>query len=256
MNAPNVTSSWKPDDYAENAAFVPALGAPVLALLDPKPGERILDLGCGDGVLTEKIVEVGAEVIGVDASDTMIAAAKKRGLDARVMDGEKLAFDGEFDAVFSNAALHWMLDPAAVAAGVFRALKPGGRFVGEQGGEGNIAVLRSGLRAELTARGYYVPDKDPQWYASPEEFSGIYGAAGFENIEAGIVPRLTELPNGVAAWLTTFRTGFMDHASVPEAEQAEVAAAVEKRLESQLKREDGIFIADYVRLRFSLNKPD
>ncbi len=255
MSAPNATSRWKPDDYAKNASFVPALGAPVLALLNPQPGERILDLGCGDGVLTEKLVEAGAEVVGVDASAEMIDAARARGLDARVIDGEKLDFDREFDAVFSNAALHWMLDPGAVAAGVFRALKPGGRFAGEQGGEGNIATLRKGLRAELTERGYPVPGEDPQWYASPEEFTAIYGLAGFADIDARIIPRPTELPHGVAAWLTTFRAGFMDHAQVPDAEQAEVAIAVERRLEADLRREDGIWVADYVRLRFSMRKP-
>ena len=145
MTSINPFSRWEPDDYAKNAAFVPALGAPVLALLDPKPGERILDLGCGDGVLTVKLVEAGAEVVGVDASDTMIAVAKARGLDVHVVDGQSLDFEAEFDAVFSNAALHWMLDGEAVARGVFRALKPGGRFVGEMGGHGQCRY--SALRA-------------------------------------------------------------------------------------------------------------
>src|SRR6185369_4275006 len=124
----------------------------------------------GDGVLTEKIVAAGARVVGVDASETMIAAARERGLDAHVVDGEKLDFGPEFDAVFSNAALHWMLDAKAVAGGVFRALKPGGRFVGEMGGDGNVATLRKGLREELTARGYPVPAEDPQWYPSVAAF--------------------------------------------------------------------------------------
>ncbi|MBI3759652.1 MAG: methyltransferase domain-containing protein, partial [Deltaproteobacteria bacterium] len=99
---------WKADNHAQHAHFVPTLGAPVLKLLDPKPAERILDLGCGDGVLTEKIVATGATVIGVDAAPDMIAAAVKRGLDAHVVEGGKLPFSSEFDAVFSNAALHWM----------------------------------------------------------------------------------------------------------------------------------------------------
>ncbi|MGH7913937.1 MAG: class I SAM-dependent methyltransferase, partial [Candidatus Binataceae bacterium] len=120
--------SWQADRYAQHAHFVPALGEPVLDLLKPQAGERILDLGCGDGVLTEKITAAGAAVVGVDASADMIAAAQKRGLDARVMDGAKLDFAREFDAAFSNAALHWMRDdPDAVIAGVARALKPGGR---------------------------------------------------------------------------------------------------------------------------------
>ena len=254
MSTPNPASRWEPGDYARNAAFVPALGAPVLALLDPKPGERILDLGCGDGVLTEKIVAAGADVVGVDASDTMVAAAVARGLDARVMDGERLAFDAAFDAAFSNAALHWMLDGKAVAAGLFRALKPGARFVGEMGGHGNVALLRAGLRAELTAQGYPVPDADPQWYPTIEAFTAIYAAAGFTDIDAQLIPRPTPLPTGITGWLHTFRAGFVDTAAVPDAAQAEVAAAVQVRLAPDLQRPDGSWFADYVRLRFTMRK--
>src|SRR5260370_251053 len=127
--------TWKAERYAEHAQFVPALGQPVLDLLNPQGGERILDLGCGDGVLTEKIVATGASVMGVDASADMVAAAQRLGLDARVADGAGLDFSREFDAVFSNAGLHWLeADPDAVIAGVVRALKPGGRFAGEMGG--------------------------------------------------------------------------------------------------------------------------
>jgi SAM-dependent methyltransferase len=256
MTTINPFSRWEPDDYAKNAAFVPALGAPVLALLDPKPGERILDLGCGDGVLTVKLVEAGAEVVGVDASDTMIAVAKARGLDVHVVDGQSLDFEAEFDAVFSNAALHWMLDGEAVARGVFRALKPGGRFVGEMGGQGNVATLRSGLRTELLRRGYKVPEEDPQWYPGITEFSAVYEAAGFAYIDATLIPRPTPLPAGVAGWLKAFRAGFMDHAAVPDSEQDDVAQAVEASLETRLRRDDGTWEADYVRLRFTMRKPD
>src|SRR5208282_6074368 len=105
---PKPQQDWKAERYAKDAHFVPALGQPVLELLAPKPGERILDLGCGDGVLTEKIAASGASVYGVDGSADMIAAARARGIDARVTDGMNLQFNQEFDAVFSNAALHWM----------------------------------------------------------------------------------------------------------------------------------------------------
>lgn len=256
MTHPNATSRWEPDDYAKNAAFVPALGAPVLALLDPQPGERILDLGCGDGVLTDKLIAAGAEVVGVDSSEPMIAAAKARGVDAHVADGQALTFDAEFDAVFSNAALHWMLNGEAVARGVFRALKPGGRFVGEMGGQGNVSTLRSGLRAELLRRGYKVPDEDPQWYPGVAEFSAVYEGAGFVDVAAKLIPRPTPLPAGIAGWLKTFRTGFMDHAAVPDDEQDAVAAAVEASLETKLRKPHGSWEADYVRLRFTMRKPD
>jgi trans-aconitate methyltransferase len=256
MSEVNPSSRWDAASYAANAAFVPALGAPVVALLDPQPGERILDLGCGDGVLTEALVAAGAEVVGIDAGENMIAAARARGLDARIGDGQALQFAGEFDAVFSNAALHWMLDRDAVAAGVFRALRPGGRFVGEMGGDGNVATLRAGIREELTARGYPVPAEDPQWYPSIAEFTDVYAKAGFIDIDARLIPRPTPLPSGVTGWLTTFRAGFMDQAQVPDADQPAVAQAVEDRLAPKLRQPDGSWIADYVRLRFKMRKPD
>jgi SAM-dependent methyltransferase len=251
----NATSRWSPADYAANAGFVPELGRAVVELLAPRAGERILDLGCGDGVLTEKLVAAGAEVIGVDASPEMVIAAKARGIDARVVDGQALSFDGEFDAAFSNAALHWMLDPTAVARGVFRALKPGGRFVGEQGGAGNIARLRGPLREVLIARGYRVPAEDPQWYASPDEFRLVYEAAGFAGVEAWLIDRPTPLPSGAAAWYRTFRAGFLDSAHVPESEIDAVAAEAEERAAPALRQPDGRWIADYVRLRFTMRKP-
>ena len=133
--------SWDPERYARTAGFVPEFGVAVLGLLAPRSGERILDLGCGDGSLTEKIIEAGVSVLGVDASAEQVAAAQARGVDARVVEGQSLDFEGEFDAVFSNAALHWMRPPERVAAGVRRALKPGGRFVGEMGGKGNIEAI-------------------------------------------------------------------------------------------------------------------
>ena len=136
-----MTQRWNPERYAASARFVADLGEPLLALLAPKAGERILDLGCGDGVLTEKIAASGATVVGVDASEAMVIAARKRGLDARVMDGQALTFDREFDAMLSNAAMHWMPKAEAVVKGVRRALKPHGRMVAEFGGKGNVDAV-------------------------------------------------------------------------------------------------------------------
>jgi trans-aconitate methyltransferase len=144
---------WSAARYAAAAHFVPAFGAPAVELLDPKPGERILDLGCGDGVLTAKIAAAGAAVVAVDAAPDMVASAKAKGLDARVCPGQNLAFDREFDAVFSNAALHWMHPSETVIAGVAHALRPGGRFVGEMGGHNNTAAIQVAFRAVLAKRG-------------------------------------------------------------------------------------------------------
>src|SRR5262245_27114909 len=123
--------TWQPSGYAQHAAFVPALGIGVLEKLAPAAGERILDLGCGDGSLTARLIERGARVVGIDASPEMVAAARARGIDAHLMDATALTFEGEFDAVFSNAVLHWIDDQDAVLSGVARALVPGGRFVAE-----------------------------------------------------------------------------------------------------------------------------
>ena len=182
----NVANRWSPTDYAKNAAFVPALGDAVLQLLAPQPGELILDVGCGDGALTERIAAAGARVIGLDSSPEMVEAARARGIDAFVADAESMDVErfGQFDAVFSNAALHWMLDPDAVATGIFKALRDGGRFVGEMGGDGNLATLRLALREILAERSYPMPEQDPAWYASVDDFTRLYCVSGFSEVRA------------------------------------------------------------------------
>ena len=173
------TSRWNAADYARVGRFVADLGEAALDLLDPKLGERILDIGCGDGALTHKIVERGADVVGVDNSPELVAAAQAIGLDVHLMDAADMAFDAEFDAAFSNAALHWMLDKERVANATFRALKSGARYAGEMGGEGNLTNLREALDAELVARGYPPPLESSNWYPSVEEFAAVYETAGF-----------------------------------------------------------------------------
>jgi trans-aconitate methyltransferase len=241
------TSKWDPAEYARVGGFVAELGQAALDLLDPKPGERILDVGCGEGTLTRKIVERGATVLGIDNSPEMIAAARAKGIDAVLLNVADMTFSREFDAAFSNATLHWVLDKEQAARAIFRALKPGGRFAGELGGEGNIARLREALDTELVIRGYVPPTESSNWYPSPEEFAGVYEAAGFDQIDARLIQRPTPLDHGVDEWVTTFRKGWLDRAGVPEEERPEIAAAVADRFGSNT--------ADYVRLRFIMRKP-
>jgi trans-aconitate methyltransferase len=241
---------WDPKTYAANARFVAELGQPVVELLAPRPGERILDLGCGDGALTEKLVALGCAVVGVDASPEQVAAARGRGLDARVMDGQSLAFEAEFDAVFSNAALHWMTEPDRVIAGVARALKPGGRFVGEMGGAGNIARIVEALTAALGGRG--MAPELPWYFPSAEEYRAKLEAGGFAVEEIALFVRPTPLPGDIAGWLETFTGGSL--ARVPEDERAGFIAELREALRPHLQQPDGSWIADYVRLRFAAVK--
>lgn len=236
---------WSPADYQQNASFVPALGASILERLAPQPGERILDLGCGDGVLTSKLVEAGAVVVGVDASPAMIAAAAERGLDARVMDGRALIFDGEFDAVFSNAALHWMPEADEVVRGVARALKPGGRFVAEFGGHANVAAIATAIRAVLTRRA--IPFEWPWFYPTPAEYRAVLERHGLAVEDIRLVPRPTPLPSGMAAWLHTFGGALLRHVSQGDLEA--VTSEIVELLAPALRDQAGNWTADYVRLQ-------
>lgn len=242
--------SWNPAQYAQNARFVADLGMPVLELLAPQPGEHILDLGCGDGALTKKLLDFGCSVVGVDASTAMIDAARALGLDARVMDGEALNFTEEFDAVFSNAALHWMTQPEQVLAGVWRALKLGGRFVGEFGGYGNVATIVEALNTALHARG--IAPVQPWFFPAAEHYQQLLEAAGFELGSIALIPRPTPLPGNVGSWLETFAHAFTNKLAEPE--RAGFIAEVVSALRSALCGEDGVWQADYVRLRFAARK--
>jgi trans-aconitate methyltransferase len=248
----NSRQHWSAQRYAETANFVPELGAPVLELLAPEPGEHILDLGCGDGVLTEKIAAAGATVVAVDAAPDMVAAARARGLDARVVAGQHLVFDGEFDAVFSNAALHWMRPPEAVLAGVYRALKPGGRFVGEMGGHNNTAAIMVGLSAVLGRRGLDARHLSPWWFPSAAAYRAKLEGAGFMVDNIRIVPRPTPLPAGLEAWLDTFTEDFFG--ALPSPDRVPARTEIVDLLRPILMDEEGVWIADYVRLRFRAHR--
>ena len=240
------TSKWNADDYARIGAFVAELGEAALDLLDPQPGELILDIGCGEGTLTQKIIERGATVLGIDNSPEMIAAARAKGVDALLLAAEDMQFFAEFDAAFSNATLHWVLEKEQAARAIFRALKAGGRFAGEMGGEGNLAnfarrSMRSWSSAAMFRRsrrriGMHRRTSSPPFMKPP----------GFEQIDARLIERPTQIGHGVAEWVTTFRRGWLDRAEVPEEERGEIGAAVADRVGSN--------VADYVRLRFIMWK--
>jgi SAM-dependent methyltransferase len=240
---------WRTDTYVGNAGFVADLGAPVVELLAPRAGELILDLGCGDGRLTERIAATGARVIGADAAPDLLRAARGRDLAVVMADGHALPFSAKFDAVFSNAALHWMTRHEKVIAGVRAALKPGGRFVGEMGGFGNVAAILTALLAVLERRGVDARAHIPWFFPSAEQYHGLLERGGFAVRDIALIPRPTPLPTGMRGWLATFCDPLVG-ALAPEARTAAVDDAI-RLLEPSLCDSAGNWIADYVRLRFA-----
>jgi SAM-dependent methyltransferase len=245
---------WNPDRYRKNAAFVAELGSPLIDSLGAIAGRRILDLGCGDGVLTARMIEAGASVLGVDASPSMVEAAKARGIDAIVADAADLSFEKKFDAVVSNAALHWMSDQKAVVGNVYRALRPGGRFVAECGGYMNVAAIRVALHAALENVGADAARLDPWTFTSVPVMRGLLEDAGFAVESLDWFARPTPLPTDIRGWLLTFAQSFVTELTEEQSEA--VLDEAERLLAVALRDEAGAWTADYVRLRFAALKPE
>ena len=244
--------TWDPEIYAKNARFVSDLGSPVLELLSPQPGERILDLGCGDGILTRKIADVGCEVVAVDSSAPQVEAAKKLGLEAYVMSGEELPFRDEFDGVFSNAVLHWIKNADPMLNGVYRSLRRRGRFVAECGGYGCVDKIRIALVQALNRRGIDAESRVPWYFPTPGDYATRLERAGFRVNSIALIPRPTPLPGDVIGWLETFGQSFL--AGLSGEARDEYLQEVRAVLEPQLVDGSGVWVADYVRLRFSATK--
>ncbi|MGI4853580.1 MAG: class I SAM-dependent methyltransferase [Janthinobacterium lividum] len=242
------TQTWDAATYAANGRFVADMADEVFVMLAARPGERILDLGCGDGALTERIAATGADVTGCDADESMLAAAFRRGLKTVRADMRALPFQGEFDAVFSNAALHWVRDQDSVLRGIHMALRTGGRFVAEMGGLGNIAAIRTALSATLKAHGIDAETAAASFYPSAEVYHQLLQSCGFRVEFMTLTPRPTPLKTGMDQWLRTFRSGVLQR--VPLADREAVIAEAVNLLEPVLCDSDGHWWADYVRLRF------
>lgn len=244
--------SWQPEAYQRNAGFVAAYGADLLGeWFEPGPGMRVLDLGCGDGPLTRRIAETGAEVVGIDSSAQQIEAARALGLEAYVMDGERMDTarlgEASFDACFTNAALHWMRDRDAVAAGVATVLKPGGVFVGEFGGFGNVAAIVTAMQAVGASMGGDPALGRPGTYPTVKAFTACLERAGFAVERMLTFYRPTPLPTDIRGWLETMRAPFFDQFGN---RRENAYAAVIAALEPTLRDDEGRWFADYVRLRF------
>lgn len=244
------SQQWNAADYESHARFVSDLGQPVLDLLQPQAGERILDLGCGDGALMERLAAQGVTVVGIDSSPELLAAARARGLDVRLLDAQALHFSNEFDAVFSNAVLHWIPELKPVLDGVHRALRPHGRFVGEFGGHGCVAAVCTAVRAVAGRHGIEL--RLPWNFPTVDEFEASLAATGFEALLVRLVPRPTFLPSGMAAWLRTFAGWVFD--VLPEAQRETAYVETVELLRPALCDSRGRWTADYTRLRFAARR--
>ncbi|MSU88954.1 methyltransferase domain-containing protein [Rhodobacteraceae bacterium 2CG4] len=243
---------WSAQGYAANAGFVPLLAADLLDTLAPQPGEAILDLGCGDGVLTARIAAAGASVTGLEPDPALAAAARARGIAVLERDAHQPFGAAAYDAVFSNAALHWMRAPETVHANIARALRPGGRLVAEQGGFGNIAAIVTAMKAALQAERLPERARNPWDFPSPTLQRERLERAGLQVTEMRLFPRPTPLPTGMAGWLETFAGPFL--LGLPEQTRARVLERALALLSDLQDPREG-WIADYVRLRFTAVKP-
>jgi SAM-dependent methyltransferase len=245
--------TWCAERYDKNARFVSDLGMPVVDLLNAQPRERILDLGCGDGVLTRKLHDKGCDVVGIDSSPQLIRAALALNLNVSVEDAYDIDFREEFDAVFSNAVLHWLKDADRVIGNVFRALRPGGRFVAECGGDKCCYTIQTALVEELERRGYDGWTANPWYFPTTEDYGARLTKAGFTIAYIEIIPRPTPLPGDISGFIETFAGSFT--AVLPPDERPAYTEAVRERLKPVLCSADGVWIADYTRLRFAAHKP-
>lgn len=242
---------WNPDAYRRWASYVPELGRGVMELLDPRPHERMLDLGCGDGALTVRLAERGCRVVGVERSAAMVAAARRRGLEVIEGDARRLRETalpaGGFDAVFSNAVLHWVRPPAAAVAGVHRLLRRGGRFVAEFGGAGNVAAVREAVYGALRRRGIDAAARDPWYFPTAAAYRALLEAHGFAVPEIRLFRRPTPVPGSITEWLRIFATAFLE--DLDPGVRRQVEAEVKEATAPRLRAADGSWSVDYVRLR-------
>jgi trans-aconitate methyltransferase len=250
----SLRQKWSPDLYQNNARFVGELASEAVEWLSPKTGEQVLDIGCGDGVLSLQLAQSGAEVTGLDFSPELVENARERGLHAVHGNAEKLAFDREFDAVFSNAALHWIRAPDAMMRGVYAALRPGGRFVGELAGIHNAAKIRSSVHRWLRSHGYDDEEIDPWFLPTCDDYGGRLERAGFEVDRLYWFARPVRITYPVADWIRTFGSPYLTVLS-DEAERKRMLDEVTEELKSTLQANDGTWTVDYTRLRFRAFRP-
>lgn len=244
---------WNPEEYLKAADLITELSQPVIELLAPKAGEKILDVGCGTGILARTLAEKGCDVTGVDSSPEMTEAAAKLGIKTITADAQHLHLDEKFDAVISTASLNWIRDQYSVVRSVWRSLKPGGRFAAECGGEGCIRIIREGMKIALIKRNIDYKARNPWKYPELGEFSKILENQGFRVSYIARIDKPTPLKNGLRSWLEVFSNKHTE--GFPKDEKEAFYKEVEDYCRPMLCKDGKNWIADYVRLRFLALKP-
>ncbi len=248
---------WKVNLYNKKHAFVYQYGEELICFLDPKPDELILDLGCGSGQLTNEIAKTGAEVIGIDSSEEMIQYARNEypELQFFVKDATDFQFKKPFDAIFSNAVLHWVTDKKSAVLTMYNNLKKGGRLVVEFGGKGNVDAIIKGIKKALVDKGYIQNSKIEKWFfPSVSEYTGLLEENGFEVQYAHLFDRPTELVDdkiGLKEWIEMFGASFF--IGIPEKDKNEILEEVKKNVWNKCFK-DGKWYADYRRIRIIAKK--
>ena len=245
------TNKWNADNYNKHADFVSNLAFPVVDLLNPKENERVLDLGCGDGTLALEIEKFNTKVIAVDLSESMVEKTKEKGIEAYVMSAIELPYENEFDAVFSNAVLHWVKEPETAIAKISNALKANGRFIAEFGGYGNIKYLTDAMQKVFDKNKEYGEFNNPWYFPKDTDYKQMLEANGFDVEYIELIPRPTKVDD-IANWLDVFANGIVSH--LTKEQQRRFKQEVREILKPKIYSEKDGWVADYVRLRLKATK--
>jgi 2-isopropylmalate synthase len=245
------TNDWNAKKYNKHADFVSILATPVVELLNPKKDEKILDLGCGDGTLAINIEKLGSKVVAIDLSEDMVKKTKEKGLEAYVMSATDLSFENEFEAVFSNAVLHWVKEPKVALEKIYNSLKSEGRFIAEFGGYGNIKHLTDAMQKVFDKYPEYGEFNNPWYFPKEENYRQLLENQGFEVQYIEIIPRPTKIDD-ISNWLNIFANGIVSHLS--KEQQNHFNGEVREILKPIIYSEKDGWVADYVRLRLKAVK--
>ena len=245
------TNKWNAENYNKHADFVSNLALPVVDLLNPKENEKILDLGCGDGTLAVEIEKFNTKVIAVDLSESMVEKTKEKEIEAYVMSATELPFEDEFDAVFSNAVLHWVKEPETAITKISNALKTNGRFIAEFGGYGNIKYLTDAMQEVFDKNKEYGEFNNPWYFSKDTDYKQILEANGFEVEYIELIPRPTKVDD-IANWLDIFANGIVSH--LTKEQQSSFKQEVREILKPKIYSDKDGWMADYVRLRLKAKK--